>query len=132
LVQSWGVRIRPGPRIWTEHYARNWALGGLPVYEFSLFPRAKLALFLHQQYKTASWVQESQHQSESPSSRLARIVSSIKKDPSLVLSPRWWKRQHLFRRTVFHGLAGLRYVCEIPRWRWRNRARVQTTSSLDQ
>jgi hypothetical protein len=129
LVQSWGARIRPGPRIWTEHYGRNWALGGLPVFEFSLFPRSKLALFLHQQYKSGSWARESQHQSESPSPRLSRIISSIKKDPSLVLNPSWWKRQHLFRRTIFHGLAGLRYVCEIPRWKWRNRTGVQTIST---
>ena len=129
LVQSWGTRIRPGARIWSEHYARNWALGGLPVYEFSLLPRAKLALFLHQQYKTALWEQESQHPSESSPSRLSRIASSIKKDPSLALNPRWWKRQHLFRRTVFHCLAGLRYVCEIPRWRWRNRVYVQAAST---
>lgn len=129
LVQSWGTRIRPGPRIWSEHYARNWALGGLPVYEFSLLPRAKLALFLHQQYKTPLWEQESQHPSESSPSRLSRIASSITKDPSLALNPRWWKRQHLFRRTIFHCLAGLRYVCEVPRWRWRNRVYVQAAST---
>lgn len=130
LVQSWATRTRPAPRIWTEHYARNWALARLPVYEFSLFPRTKLALFLHQQYKSSLWDQESQHQSEPPSSRLSRIVSSIKRDPSLFLNPDWWKRQHLFRRTIFHALAGLRYVCEIPRWEWRNRAYARTTSTL--
>ena len=129
LVQSWGAGIRPGPRIWTEYYARNWALGGLPVYDFTLFPRAKLALFLHQQYKNASWTKESQHQSELPSSRLSRMVSSIKEDPSLVLNRSWWKRHHLFRRTIFHGLARLRYVCEIPRWTWRNREGAQTPSA---
>lgn len=129
LVQSWGARIRPGPRVWTEHYARNWTLGGPPVYEISLFPCSKLALFLHQQYKSASWAEESQHQRELPSSRLSRMVSSIKKDPSLVLNSSWWKRQHLFRRTIFHGLAGLRYICEIPRWRWRNRAHLRTAST---
>ena len=128
LVESWGARVRPGPRIWIEQYARNWALGGLPVYEFNLFPRAKLALFLHQEYMSASWAQEPDRQSEPPSSRLSRIVSSIKKEPSLVWNPGWWKRQHLFRRAIFHGLAGLRYICEIPRWRWRNRVYVRTAS----
>ena len=129
FVESWGARTRPGPRIWTEKYARNWAMDGLPIYEFSLFPRAKLALFLHQEYKGASWAQESHRQSEAPVSRLSRIVSSIKEKPSLVVNPSWWKRQHLFRRAIFHGLAGLRYVCEIPRWRWRNRVYVRTASS---
>lgn len=127
LVQSWGARVRPGARIWMEHYARNWALGGLPVYEFTLFPRAKLALFLHQQYKSASWAQELPHQNKLSASRLSRIASSIKKDPALALNLGWWKRQQLFRRTIFHGLAELRYACEIPRWKWRNRASPQAT-----
>lgn len=129
LVQSWGARTRPGPRIWTEHYARSWALDGLPVFEFSLFPRAKLALFLHQEYRSASWVEAAQPQSEAPSSRLSRIVSSVKRNPTLALNPSWWKHQHLFRRALFHGLAGLRYVCEIPRWKWRNRAYARSASA---
>jgi putative nucleotidyltransferase-like protein len=129
LVQSWGARIRSGPRVWTEYYARKWALGGLPVYEFNLFPRAKLALFLHQQYRVSSRPQESRRPAKSSFSRVSRIVSSIKKDPSLALSPSWWNRQHLFRRAMFHGLASLRYICEIPRWRWRNRTHLRTTSS---
>jgi Uncharacterised nucleotidyltransferase len=129
LVQSWSPKIRPGPRTWIEYYARNWALCGLPVYEFNLFPRAKLALFLHHQYRSASWALPSRHHKEPPSSRLRRIASSIKSDPSLVLNTGWWRRQHLIRRTFFHASAGLRYVCEIPRWRWRNRASLQTRAS---
>lgn len=126
LVQSWAARIRPGPRTWIEHYGRDWALCRLPVYEFSLFPPSKLALFLYNEFKSAPGAQEPKHQSESPSSRAPRIATSIQKDPSPVLNRRWWKRQHLIRRAIFYVLAELRYICEIPRWRWLNRASLRT------
>jgi hypothetical protein len=128
-VQNWNAGIRPGPRIWIEHYARDWALSGLPVYQFSLFPRSKLALFLHQQYRSESWTEQSRLPSKSPSSRLSRIALSIKSEPSLLLSSAWWRRQHLFRRSVFHTLAGLRYAVEIPRWRRLMRANERTSTA---
>jgi hypothetical protein len=137
LVQTWSSMIRPGPRTWIEYYARNWALCGLPVYEFNLFPSAKLALFLHQQYRIASRAQQADHQraqqadhQKEPSySRLSRIASSIKNDPSLIWNAGWWRSHNLIRRTAFHALAEVRYVCEIPRWRWRNRASLQIRAS---
>jgi len=128
LVQSWSTTIRPGPRTWIEYYARSWAFEGLPVYNFSLFPHSKLALFLHDHYKSESLPQQAEHQNEPSFSRLSRMASSIRSDPSLVLNVGWWRSQHLIRRTAFHALAEVRYVCEIPRWRWRNRARLQTRS----
>ena len=129
LVHSWSANIRPGPRTWIEHYARNWALDGLPVYEFNLFPHSKLALFLHRQYRVASRAEQADHQNEPSYSRLSRIASSIKNDPSLIWNAAWWRRQHLVRRATFHTLAGVRYVCEIPRWRWRNRALRPTATA---
>jgi hypothetical protein len=126
LVQSWGARIRPGPRTWIEHYGRDWALCRLPVYEFSLFPPSKLALFLYYEYKRAPSPDELQHQNKPPSSPAPRIATSIQKDPSTVLNRRWWKRHHLIRRTVFYALAELRYLCEIPRWKWLTRTSLRT------
>jgi hypothetical protein len=132
VVQIWGESLRPASRIWIEHYSRRWSFCELPVYQFRLFPRSKLALFLRQQYQDTSVAQESQEPKQaSPSSRLARIASSIRKEPSLVLKAGWWKRQLLLRRTVFHALAGVRYVCEIPRWRWLNRSSVRPVAALD-
>jgi hypothetical protein len=122
LAQRWGARIRPGPRTWIEHYARNWAAGGLPVYEFSLFPRAKLVVFLHRQYKVESGPQPTQLANQAASSRLSRMAVSLRNHPWLLLRPAWWRRQQLFRRSMFYALAGLRYAVEIPRWHWRNRA----------
>ena len=129
LIQNWNAGIRPGPRIWIEHYARDWALSGLPVYEFSLFPRSKLALFLHKQYRSASSTEKSQHQDKPPSSRLSRTALAIKREPSLLLNRAWWRRQHFFRRSVFRALAGVRYAVEIPRWRRLMRTSEQTSAA---
>ena len=126
LIQSWGARIRPGPRIWIEHYGRDWALCRLPVYEFNLFPPSKLALFLYNEYKSVPRADENRDQSESPSSRAPHIAASIQEYPSPVLNQRRWKRHHLIRRGVFYALAELRYLCEVPRWKWLNRTSLRT------
>jgi hypothetical protein len=130
VVQGWGREIRPEPRTWIDNYARDWALGGLPVYEFNALPRSKLALFLHHQYRSTSRAREFQPHNRSSFSRLRRIASSLRDNPALVWNADWWRRQHLFRRTVFYALAELRYVAEIPRWRWRNRTNRQGASSV--
>jgi hypothetical protein len=130
LVQAWGSSLRPASRTWIEHYGRRWAFSELPVYEFSLFPSSKLALFLRQQYEERSESSERKH--ASPTFRLTRIASSIRNEPSLILNTGWWRRQLLVRRSIFYALASARYVCEIPRWRWLNRAGSQRAgASLD-
>ena len=130
-VRVWGGSLRPGARVWIEHYARRWAFCELPVYQFSLFPRSKLALFLRQQYVDTSVAQDFSEQNGAlPASRLARIASSVRNEPSLILNAHWWRRQLLVRRSIFHALAGARYVCEIPRWRWLNRTRARPVAEL--
>jgi hypothetical protein len=126
LVRVWGLRIRPASRVWIERYARDWAFCELPIYQFRLFPRAKLVLFLHQQYKDPYADRALVRNRVFTFSRFSRIASSVKEQPSLMLEPAWWKRQLLIRRSLFHALAGLRYLCEIPRWRWLNRARMRS------
>ncbi len=128
LVRAWGRRIRPGPRVWIDSYARPWAFCELPAYEFRVFPRAKLALFLHQQYTDACAQKHVTRNRLLTFGRISRIASAAKNKPSLVLDAGWWKRQLLIRRSLFHALAGLRYVCEIPRWRRLNRARMRAAS----
>jgi hypothetical protein len=122
LVRTWGSGIRPASRVWIDSYARYWAFCELPVHEFRLFPRAKLAMFLQQQYMDARVQKRLVRNRILTFARLSRIASSIKNQPSRVLDADWRKRQLLIRRTLFHALSGLRYVCEIPRWLWLNRA----------
>lgn len=128
LVCNWGRAIRPGPRIWIETYARHWAFSEAPIYRFSLFPRAKLALFLHQQYADPSDQNHSVRSRLLPSTRLSSVASAVRDKPSLLLQAGWWKRQLLIKRGLFHALAGLRYVCEMPRWLWLNRAATRSTA----
>ena len=128
-VRAWVDDIRPATRIWIEKYARRCAFSEVPVYEFTLFPKSKLVLFLHQQYQNDCAQKNVLRSQLVVPSRLSRLVSSVKSDPSLLLNPGWWKRQLFIRRGLFHALAGLRYVCEIPRWRWLNRPRVRAASA---
>ncbi len=126
-VQIWGAEIRTGPRVWIENYARHWAFSDVPVYQFNLFPTSKLVLFLQQQYRD-------KHQGDgltvqqAPPSRLARLIGAMRKNPGLILSAEWWKRQLLVRRVIFNGLAVLRYLYEVPRWIWLTRVRMRPAS----
>ena len=126
-VQIWGEEIRTGPRVWIENYARHWAFSDVPVYQFNLFPTSKLVLFLQQQYRD-------KHQGDgltvqqAPPSRLARLIGAMRKNPGLILSAEWWKRQLLVRRVIFNGLAVLRYLYEVPRWIWLTRVRMRPAS----
>ena len=130
LVQVWGQRIRPRPRVWIEKYARPYAFCDLPAYQFALFPRSKLVLFLQNQYEADRTAKRAVDlKGALPLSRLSRIASSVRLNPSLVLNAAYWKHQLVLRRTIFHVLAGLRYLCEIPRWLWLTRARVRSASS---
>lgn len=128
LVRVWGPRIRPAPRVWIDRYARPWAFCELPAYEFRLFPRAKLTLFLLQQYSDACAQKHVVRNRVVTWSRISRIASAARDQPALVLDAGWWKHQLVIRRSLFHALAGLRYVCEIPRWRWLNRAGMREAS----
>jgi hypothetical protein len=128
LARAWGQEIRPEIRVWIESYARDCVFCDLPIYDFSLFPRSKLVLFLLQQYEGFCTEKHTVRSQLILPSRLGRIAASVRNDPSLLLNTDWWKRQHLMRRSIFHALAGLRYSCEIPRWRWRTRAQLRATS----
>jgi hypothetical protein len=127
LIRTWGQQIRSATRVWIENYARRCAFSELPVYQFTLFPKSKLILFLHQQYEGVSAERDVVRQQLMGTSRLSRIAWSLRTRPSLLLSPSWWKRQLLVRRFIFHTMAGLRYLWEIPRWRRLNRASLRST-----
>jgi hypothetical protein len=129
LVGVWGQRIRPATRVWIENYARDCAFCDVPPYELWLLPKAKLVLFLHQQYQSTCIQKHSaRNRLIKFTPRLSLMALSLRDKPSLVLSAGWWKRQLLIRRGLFHALSGLRYLCEIPRWRWLNRASTRSAA----
>ena len=131
LIRDWGFAVRPGTRVWIENYARYWAFGEMPIHQFSLFPRAKLVRFLQQQYRVNACDPKSPERNRVlPPSRLARIGSSLRNNPLIVLDPAWWERHLLIQRCVFHVLADLRYLVEKPRWLWLNRGRASSPSQV--
>jgi putative nucleotidyltransferase-like protein len=130
-VRAWGESIRPPSRVWIDNYAHQWVFGEVPAYQFRLFPRAKLVLFLQQQYVGNRTAQKGFVRTRLLSApQISHIGKSIKGSPAKVLQTGWWKRHRLGRRAVFHVLAGFRYLCEIPRWRWLNRVKT-ASASLD-
>jgi Uncharacterised nucleotidyltransferase len=130
LVRAWGDGIRPATRVWIESYARHCAFTEIPSYELCFLPKAKLVLFLQQQYENRGVREHPARNRLTKFPRLSRMASSIKDKPSLVLNAAWWKRQLFIRRSLFHTLAGLRYLCEIPRWRWLNRTKMRPASPI--
>lgn len=129
-IQACGAKIRPASRLWIDHYARRCAFSELPAHQFNLFPTAKFILFLQQQFRNEEPVGKNVVGKRLlPFSRLSGIASSLKKDPTLALKPGWWRHHRLVRRGLFHFLAGVRYLLEVPRWRWLNRNRVPIASS---
>jgi Uncharacterised nucleotidyltransferase len=128
-VRVWGQKIRHAPRVWIESYARHWVFGEVPAYQFRLFPRAKLVLFLQQQYVgDVSAQKDFVRRRIFASTRLSGIARTIRDEPSTALKADLWRRHRLGRRAVFHGLAGFRYLCEIPRWWWLNRVKTASAS----
>jgi Uncharacterised nucleotidyltransferase len=127
-IRVWGLNIRPATRVWIESYARHCAFCEIPSYELSFLPKAKLVLFLHRQYENTGLREPRARNRLIKFPRLSRMALSIKEKPSLVLNASWWKRQLFIRRSLFHTLAGLRYLCEIPRWRWLNRTKLRPVS----
>jgi Uncharacterised nucleotidyltransferase len=124
VVLNFANHIRPSIRTWIDHYGPDCAFCEVPAYEFRFLPRAKLVLFLHQQYVDSCRDKRLVRTRLMKPARIARMIACLKAKPSLLLNRPWWKRQLLVRRSLFHALAGLRYLLEIPRWKWRNRTRT--------
>ena len=121
LVLSWNRGVRAETRLWLDQYSRQWAFSDVPVHRLGIFPGSKLVLFLQRQYRTQQGCNPEKRETTKRSWRPFRMVSSVMANPRLLFDRRWWRKQALIRRTAFHILAGLRYACEIPRWRWRLR-----------
>ncbi len=76
-----------------------------PAYQFDLFPRSKLVLFLKNQYaaNTRQGKAVDLRGALLPLSRLSHIASSVRRKPSLVLDAGYWKHQLVVQRSIFHA-----------------------------
>jgi hypothetical protein len=123
-IKNWAGELRPAARVWIQNYARDWAFGKNCLDDLSLFPTAKLVLFLHQQYLADGTPLIRSRLL--PLKAVARIARSVKNPPKSILEAHSFRRKRLARRVFFHATASLRYLWETPRWRRLNKSAEQT------
>lgn len=122
VVQTWKANLRPTVKVWLENYGRWVAFEKSPFYEPNLLPTSKLVLFLHRQFLLDE--KRRRHYMRRrllPWTKPASIIRSLKERPAVLFDPQWRHSLFMFHRVLFHASAGLRYLCEIPRWLWLNR-----------
>jgi hypothetical protein len=116
------TRLSPALNLWIERYGRRAAL--------SNFNGDKCSLFLHREFvdDSAAWT----------TIRRRRLfpVRRPHRPPAIVFQrgfsypgKLWMESVHALRRLKFHAVAGIRYVCEYPRWMLR-RARLAASTSV--
>jgi hypothetical protein len=118
-IRSWQAGIRSPVRVWIDNYARKWILGRKRLDEFTLFSTRKLPLFLYQQYMAGA-VGAGILRQLVPTARLSRVAHTVTAKPSTAFRPEFRRRERLLRRSLFHMGADLRYLWEVPRWKWLN------------
>jgi Uncharacterised nucleotidyltransferase len=119
----WASEPRPEARIWIHSYARKWAFAKNRVDQFGLFSAAKVVLFFHQQYLSGGKAKRHLLSIRLlPLGQFFRRANSIATKSSTNSGGRWRRLKVALIRLLFHITAGVRYLWEIPRWRWLNRA----------
>jgi hypothetical protein len=127
----WTEELRPAVQLWIHHYARTWVFEDTRADRFSLFPVAKLALFLHQQYLPDAKVRRHMIRIRLfPFEKLFRRVRSIAGKSSTQSGGRRWQLKRALIRLLFHVTGGLRYFWEMPRWRRLNRKNTRFAPSI--
>jgi Uncharacterised nucleotidyltransferase len=120
ITNHWMDSLGCNSRLWLEKYAEDWLIDDHPFRRSAFLRTAKLSLFLHQQYvrgpKARNEVlRERLFPWKRPDSR------SFPSDyaPSHTLKSQWIRSVFVLNRLMFHAGATLRYLCEVPRWRYR-------------
>jgi hypothetical protein len=118
----WREEIRPAIRIWIENYARTWIFAKNRVDRVNLFSSAKVVLFLYQQYVLDARVRRHLVRARLlPWEQFFRRARSMATESSAMSGGRSRQLERTAFRFIFHATAGLRYVCEIPRWERLNK-----------
>ncbi len=117
---DWMHSLRPNARVWLHRYAETWLIDDHPFRQSQFFPAAKLALFLHQQYVPDLSVREVIRRRLFPWKRPDNQVSfPTDYAPSRTLRSQWTRSIFALSRLKYHTGTTLRYLCEVPRWRYR-------------
>ena len=101
--------LTPALQLWIERYGRQSAL--------SNFHGDKSSLFLHREFvdDASEWAMIRRRRLF-PLHRPHRPPAVVFQKGFSALGRIWMEKAHALRRLRFHGLAGLRYVVEYPRW----------------
>jgi hypothetical protein len=121
-AKAWGRSLSPAAMTWLNNYGRSWAFGDRPLHESTLFPDAKVSLFLHREYLPDPEIRRSvMRRYLLPYSRPSTIARPLKNKPATRLPAYWRQGTFVLQRLMFHLGSGLRYLWELPRWRGLNR-----------
>jgi hypothetical protein len=126
----WGGELPSAVRIWIQNYARLWVFARNRANQFSVFSAAKVVLFLHQQYLPDARARRHLIRIRLlPVEPLFRKARSITTRSSTNSRVRRRQLKLVVTRLLFHLTGGLRYLWEIPRWRWLNRRTAHSAFS---
>ena len=106
-------------KVWLEEYAPGWLFERLPRLEICLFSRSKLSMFLKEIY----CARQADHTAENlcalfPFRSMKRLVQRRNLQSTSMRSIAY-KSRSLALRSIYHAGATLRYMWELPRWRYR-------------
>ena len=119
----WVETIRPAAHLWIQHFSRSWLLESFPGYGINFFPRAKLLLFLKEQYIPDRETQDKvRRRSLYPWPGLERLGRPSKKVEVTAVESVKEKSGWLASRLLYHAGTDLRYWWELPQWRRMNEA----------
>jgi hypothetical protein len=126
IATEWIDHLRPNSKLWLDKYAEEWIIDDHSYRRAAFFRDAKLALFLHQQYLPNRETQKEVILGQlfpwkRPDNRLL-FPGDAEPLPALASRPTLSTRgRFAAERVMFHAGSTLRYLCEVPRWRYRVR-----------
>ncbi|HET9215901.1 MAG TPA: nucleotidyltransferase family protein [Terriglobia bacterium] len=115
--------VSPALCLWIERYGRRSAI--------SNFHADKSSLFLHREFvdHPADWA-AIRRRRLFPMHRPHRPPAVVFQRGFSAIGRIWMEKLHALRRLRFHGIAGLRYVFEYPRWMFLRRLRLAGSGRL--
>lgn len=121
--QSWTQFLSPRTQLWLEEYGARWALSDRPPHRAKMFPDSKLSLFFQTEYIPEIRVRRDLLRHELlpwklPGKDPSVSFRQVKSKPWTRFRAWWLDSGFTVQRLSFHAGAGLRYLWELPRWRY--------------
>lgn len=123
-IRAYASRLPIPVRIWLRDYAHEWLFQKLPRYELSTLSPSKLVLFLRERYATAPGATENRKRSLFPWRRVGHLLEAG--GTRVTWRSFSYKVRWLSVHVIYHIGANLRYLWELPKWRYRIRRRNST------